>query len=148
LQDAAAGPILNARRQELEREMDDKVLYGEILGPEVIDPRENVRRAKNVRHKFWATFRKAVRAIPFSEDLVAAYYCAFDPTTPARVRGVLLAALAYFVLPLDTIPDFIAGIGFTDDIGVLIAAIAMVGSHINDSHREKARRALAGDAAD
>ncbi len=88
-----------------------------------------------------------MRVIPFSEDVVAAYYCAFDPATPARVRGVLIAALAYFVLPLDAIPDFFLGIGFTDDIGVLVAAIAMVGAHIKDSHREKARQALADENA-
>jgi uncharacterized membrane protein YkvA (DUF1232 family) len=127
--------------------MDDKVLYGEILGPEVLDPRQGLHRARTVREKFWATFRKAVRSVPFSEDVVAAYYCAFDPATPARVRGVLLGALAYFVLPFDAIPDFLAGVGYTDDLTVLAAAIAMVGAHINDTHRAKARRALAGDEA-
>ena len=72
-----------------------------------------------MRSKFWATFRKAARYIPFAEDLVAAYYCAFDPATPIRVRAILIGALAYFVLPLDVIPDFIAGLGFTDDVTVL-----------------------------
>ena len=114
-----------------------KVLYGEILGPEG----EN-QRQERVRSKFWATFRKAARYIPFAEDLVAAYYCAFDPATPTRVRAVLIGALAYFVLPLDAIPDFIAGIGFTDDVTVLIAAIATVGAHITPAHRAAAKRAL------
>ena len=68
--------------------------------------------------------------MPFSEDLVAAYYCAIDPATPARVRGILLAALAYFVLPFDAVPDILAGIGFADDMTVLAAAIAAVSAHI------------------
>ena len=114
-----------------------KVLDGEILGPN-----EDAGREDRVRARFWATFRKAARYIPFAEDLVAAYYCALDPATPGRVRAVLLGALAYFILPLDAIPDFIAGIGFTDDVTVLLAAIAMVGTHITPAHRAAARRAL------
>jgi uncharacterized membrane protein YkvA (DUF1232 family) len=62
------------------------------------------------------------------------------------VRAVLIGALAYFVLPFDAIPDFVAGIGFTDDATVLLAAIALVRSHITADHREAARRILAGEA--
>lgn len=85
-----------------------KVLHGEILGPE-LTPEEEAARAERVRKKFWSTFRKAVRFIPFSDEVVAAYYCAFDPATPHRVRAVILGALAYFVLPVDAVPDFLAG---------------------------------------
>lgn len=120
----------------------DKVLYGEILGPE-----DDTTRSERVRHRFWATFRKAVRYIPFSDDLVAAYFCALDPATPHRVRAILLGALAYFVLPFDAVPDLLAGIGFSDDVTVLIAAIAMVRSHITPAHREAARRALSEPGA-
>ena len=116
----------------------NKVLDGEIMGPE-----DEVRTTERVKGKFWATFRKAARYIPFAEDLVAAYYCAIDPATPTRVRAVLLGALGYFILPFDAVPDFIAGLGYTDDIGILVAAIAMVGAHITDTHRARAKAALA-----
>ncbi len=118
-----------------------EVKFGEILGPE-----DEAARARRVKSRFWATFRKAARAVPFSEDVVAAYFCAFDPATPTRVRAVLLAALAYFVLPFDAVPDFLAGIGFADDITILLAAITTVGSNIRPAHREAARRALADEA--
>jgi uncharacterized membrane protein YkvA (DUF1232 family) len=114
------------------------VKYGEILGPE-----PEARRSERVRSRFWATFRKAARQIPFAEDLVAAYYCALDPATPTSVRATLLGALAYFIMPFDIIPDFIAGLGFTDDVTVLLAAIGMVRAHITSVHREAARSALA-----
>ncbi|MCC6984201.1 MAG: DUF1232 domain-containing protein, partial [Bauldia sp.] len=78
-------------------------------------------------------------------EVVAAYYCALDPATPARVKAVLLAALAYFVVPIDVVPDFLAGIGFGDDIAVLFGALTTVRSHIRPEHREAARRALAED---
>jgi len=115
----------------------NKVLYGEILGPE-----EEAKQARKVRKGFFTTLRKAARYIPFSEELVAAYYCALDPRTPHRVRGMLLAALAYFILPFDTIPDFLVGIGFGDDITLLVTTITLVRSHIKPEHREAARRTL------
>jgi uncharacterized membrane protein YkvA (DUF1232 family) len=74
--------------------------------------------------------------------LVAAYYCAFDPETPLTARAVLIGAVAYFVLPIDAIPDFIAVFGFSDDAAVLAAAIATAGAHIKPMHRTAARDAL------
>ena len=65
--------------------------------------------------------------------------------TPAWARATAYGALGYFILPLDTIPDFLAIVGFTDDIAVLTAAIALAQSHITDEHREKARSALSED---
>ncbi len=85
--------------------------------------------------KFWATLGK----VPFSEELGAAWYCASDSQTPTRVKGVLFAALAYFVVPVDMIPDFIAGLGFTDDATVLATAMGMVGAHIKPRHSDAAR---------
>ena len=55
----------------------------------------------------------------------------------------MLAALAYFVLPADAIPDFIFGLGFTDDIAVLTAAITAIRAHMTPAHRAAARDALA-----
>ncbi|MDM9624264.1 YkvA family protein [Rhizobium sp. S152] len=118
----------------------DDVKYGEILLPGDEDTQS--RREETVRRKFWPTFRKAARRIPFSRDLVAAFYCALDPQTPLKVRGTLLAALAYFVLPVDMIPDVLVGIGFTDDIAVLSAAFAMVSRNIRPNHYEAADKAL------
>ena len=118
----------------------DDVKIGEILEPGSEDTRQ--RRERRVRDKFWATARRAARQVPFMEDVVAAYYCAFDLNTPHRVRGILLAALAYFVLPADLVPDILAGIGFSDDASVLMAALTVVAAHIKPEHRQKAQDAL------
>lgn len=119
-----------------------EILYGEILGPETRERTEDEARSARIKRTFWATFRKAVRYIPFADDLVAAYFCAIDPATPHRVRAILLGALAYFVLPFDAVPDFLAGIGYSDDVTVLVAAIAMVRAHITPAHRAAAKRAM------
>jgi uncharacterized membrane protein YkvA (DUF1232 family) len=100
------------------------------------------RKAATVRRKFWSVMKKAARQIPIIEEVVAGYYCAFDSKTPFRVRLILIGALAYFVLPIDFIPDFIVGIGFGDDLAVLAAALKTVQSNITDEHRLRAKQAL------
>ena len=52
---------------------------------------------RTVRQDFWTKLKQFAGQVPFVEELVAAYYCALDPATPMRVRGKLLAALAYFI---------------------------------------------------
>lgn len=100
------------------------------------------RHEAKVRSEFWAKFRRVAGMIPFTEDLVAAYYCALDSKTPLKVRGMLLGALVYFIMPFDVVPDFILGLGFTDDAAVLAAAISAVARNIQPRHRVAAAKAL------
>ena len=113
----------------------------EILRPG--DRDENERRESKVRTEFWRTAKRAARHVPFMDEVVASYYAALDKRTPMRVRGTLLAALAYFVMPIDMVPDFLFGLGFTDDLAVLTAAITAIQGHITPAHRKAARDALA-----
>ena len=99
-------------------------------------------RAQGVRRAFWPKLAGNLARLPFAEDVVAAYYCAVDLATPLRAKGILMAALAYFILPLDAVPDFILGLGFTDDLDVLMAAFGVIRAHLTDQHRERAREAL------
>src|SRR5215475_5899137 len=96
----------------------------------------------SLRRRFWIKFKQVVAKLPFAEDLLAAYYCAFDRETPRHVQLALLGALAYFILPFDFMPDMLPILGFTDDAAVLATAIRMVSSHITADHREAARAAL------
>jgi uncharacterized membrane protein YkvA (DUF1232 family) len=98
--------------------------------------------AARVREEFWPKMKAVAAKIPFAEDAIAAYYCALDRETPLRVRGTLLAALAYFVVPLDVLPDVLPALGFTDDAAVLMMALQLISSHIKPEHREAARAAL------
>lgn len=92
-----------------------------------------------VRSGFWQKARKTLGHVPFTEDAVAAYHCATDAATPLRIRATLFGALAYFVMPFDVIPDFIVGLGYTDDAAVMVAAFMAASAHIMAAHREKAR---------
>jgi len=100
------------------------------------------RNERIVRESFWRKLRRVAGMVPFSEDLVAAYFCAADPLTPLPARAALVAALAYFVVPIDFIPDFIAGFGYSDDATALAAAVGIAGSYMRPEHRAAARRVL------
>jgi uncharacterized membrane protein YkvA (DUF1232 family) len=106
-------------------------------------PEVMARNEETVRAGFWPKLKRVLSRVPFAEDAVAAWFCAFDPKTPLRVRGILLAALAYFVLPFDLIPDMIIGLGFTDDFAVLMIAMGLVQTHMLPEHRLQAQQALA-----
>ena len=76
---------------------------------------------EKVRQGFWPKLARTAARVPFARELVSVWYCARDPETPAPAKGLMLAALAYFVMPVDAIPDVIAGVGFTDDAAVIRA---------------------------
>ena len=95
-----------------------------------------------VRRGFWKKARKVAARLPFAEDLLAAWYCAFDRDTPLQVKAALIGALAYFVLPFDAVPDVLPFLGFADDAAILATALRMVANHMRPEHREAARRAM------
>src|SRR5437868_10220469 len=107
------------------------------------DPNRFERERASVRANFWRKLKRVAAKIPFTEDLLAAYYCAFDRQTPRHVQVALIGALAYFILPFDFVPDFLPILGFTDDAAVLATAIRMVATNIREDHRAAARAALA-----
>ncbi|OFW99019.1 MAG: hypothetical protein A3D94_21885 [Alphaproteobacteria bacterium RIFCSPHIGHO2_12_FULL_66_14] len=92
-----------------------------------------------VSRGFWQKARKTLGRVPFTEDAVAAFYCATDSATPLPIRATLFGALAYFVVPLDAIPDIFVGLGFTDDAAILVAAFTAARMHITEAHRDRAR---------
>ena len=95
-----------------------------------------------LRKRFWLKLKQVAAKLPFIEDLLAAYYCAFDKETPRHVQAALLGAIAYFILPFDFIPDMLPVLGYTDDAAVLATAIRLVAAHVTDDHRAAARAAL------
>src|SRR5258705_10169090 len=97
---------------------------------------------ESVRRRFWCKLKRVAVKLPFAEDLLAAYYCAFDKETPRHVQAALLGAVAYFILPFDFVPDMLPVLGFTDDAAVLATALRLVASHITPEHRDAARSAL------
>lgn len=76
------------------------------------------------------------------EKVLVLYEALRDSDTPAWARGVIIAALGYFISPVDAIPDFVPFAGFADDLGALAVAAGTVAAYIKDVHVEKARETL------
>lgn len=119
-----------------------------ITPDEALDPARalvpSVQRVNEMRVNkgFWPKLARTAARIPFADQVIAVYYAARDPETPTAAKGLMLGALAYFVMPIDAIPDVLAGIGFTDDAAVIAAVIATLGAHIRPRHRDAAQKVL------
>ena len=100
------------------------------------------RNERIVQKKFWTTLLHRAGKIPFAEELGAAYYCVMDPKTPPGVKALLLAALAYFVLPFDFLPAFFIALGLASDAAIVLGTVRMVSRHIKPEHYKRSRAAL------
>lgn len=115
---------------------------------EAIDPARalvpSVQRVNEmrVRRGFWPKVARTAARLPFVDRLLAVYFCARDPETPTAAKGMMLGALAYFVMPFDAVPDVLAGVGYTDDAAVIAAVVALLGAHLKPRHQQAAREAL------
>lgn len=74
-----------------------------------------------------------------AEKLLVMYHALRDSDTPTWAKTTLVAALGYYVFPLDAIPDFIPIVGYSDDFMVVAGALATVAYHIKPEHKERAR---------
>lgn len=100
------------------------------------------RQRRIVEAGFWKKLLRLVGHVPFVEDLAAAYFCVVDPSTPSRVRGAVLLALVWFVLPASAMPEFVLVLGLTDEAAVVALVARMVGRHIKERHYVRARAVL------
>ena len=76
------------------------------------------------------------------EKALNLYYAAQRPETPKWAKTVIIGALAYFISPVDAIPDIIPVAGFSDDLGALAAAIGMVSLYITDEVKQQTKQKL------
>jgi uncharacterized membrane protein YkvA (DUF1232 family) len=100
--------------------------------------------ASVVKRGFWPKIRRMAAHFPFAEDAVALWYCALDPETPASTKALLLAALAFFVIPRPFRPRRVPlpGLILADEAAIIAAALALANRAVQPRHRELARRTL------
>ena len=91
---------------------------------------------------FWNKVRQVGHRAGFRtiETALLLFYTATAPGTPVWCKGVLLGALGYFISLLDAVPDLTPVLGYTDDLSVMLAALATVASHITPALRDKAHQ--------
>lgn len=87
---------------------------------------------------FLGKLKSLVGKMPFSKDAIAMYYCMKDSQTPIYVKGIIAAALTYLFLPEDAIPEWVVGLGLTDDMIVMSTALSAISGNISAEHWQKA----------
>lgn len=102
---------------------------------------DNQYSAQYSEEGFWHKVKTTARGagVTVLETGLKMYYAARDDKTPAWAKATLYSALGYFICPIDAIPDMLPVVGFSDDLGVLIAAAATTAAHITDEHGTKAK---------
>lgn len=95
-------------------------------------------------HRFWRKLGPLAQTAGRSilEKALYLYYAVQDPNTPKWAKRIIYGALGYFIFPLDAIPDLAPLIGYTDDLGVMAAALATVTFYITPQVKEQAHRKL------
>lgn len=93
---------------------------------------------------FWSKIKNYAKAAGETvlEPALKLYYSAEDSDTPKWAKATVYGALGYFISPIDAIPDITPVVGYTDDLGVLVAATASIAAHIKEEHVNKAKETL------
>ena len=78
------------------------------------------------------------------EKALMLFYCLQEKDTPKWAKAVIVAALGYFIFPLDAIPDILFPVGYTDDAAVVAAVLVAVRLVIKEEQWKKADEFLAG----
>lgn len=89
-------------------------------------------------NKLKKVFKIAGRGL--TEKLFLLYNLFTDSKVPKNVKLVIASGLSYFILPFDSIPDFLVGIGFSDDLAVILGVVYMLTTHITDEHKQNAKQ--------
>lgn len=79
--------------------------------------------------------------VPVVRQLYALYYLWKSPHTPKRTKMIILGALVYFFSPIDSIPDLLGPLGFSDDIAVITLVYSQMKIFMTEDIREQARAA-------
>jgi uncharacterized membrane protein YkvA (DUF1232 family) len=91
-------------------------------------------------HKIKRVAKKAGTSVIYAVLLL--FYVLQKPEVPKKVKTVIIGALGYFILPLDLIPDIAVGLGYTDDLGVLVSALVTASMYVDEDVKEDAKAKL------
>jgi uncharacterized membrane protein YkvA (DUF1232 family) len=105
---------------------------------------DNKFEAAYSENRFWDKLKRYAKTAgrEVVEKALLLFYAAQEEKAPAWAKGTIAAALGYFIVPLDAITDLAPVVGYADDLGVLVLAIAAVASYINDDVRAKTAKKM------
>ncbi|MBR1486187.1 MAG: DUF1232 domain-containing protein, partial [Synergistaceae bacterium] len=119
----------------------------EVITPEVVEEVVDEKYSKDYSEEsFWDKITNCVKKAgsKLIFQALQLFYAMQNPSCPLAMKAAIIAALGYFISPFDFIPDIVPGFGYTDDVAIIAAAIAMAHSCINDEVIQKAKDKMCG----
>jgi uncharacterized membrane protein YkvA (DUF1232 family) len=95
-----------------------------------VDEEEVQKKIEYVDENLWSKLEKSGKRISFAKDILALYRYIKDPFVKWYRKAIVVAALIYFIVPIDTIPDLTPFFGYLDDLGVIVALLKYLGSEL------------------
>jgi uncharacterized membrane protein YkvA (DUF1232 family) len=97
---------------------------------ESINKEEVRKKIEYVDENLWGKLQNSGKRISFAKDILALYSYMKDSSVKWYRKAIIVAALIYFIVPIDTIPDFTPLFGYLDDLGVLTALLKYLGDEL------------------
>ncbi len=92
-----------------------------------------------VEENLWNKIERTGKKISFAKDVIALFNYMRDPLVSWHRKSIVVAALIYFISPIDAIPDIAPLIGYLDDLGVITALLKFLGSELIPYYEAKYR---------
>jgi uncharacterized membrane protein YkvA (DUF1232 family) len=93
--------------------------------------KETEKQIVYVENNLWNKLQQVGQKISFAKDILALFNYMRDPVVSWHRKAIVVAALIYFISPIDTIPDITPLIGYLDDLGVITALMKYLGSELS-----------------
>ena len=87
-------------------------------------------KEKYIEENLWCKLEKVGKKISFARDVMALYRYMKDSFVSWHRKAIVIAALIYFISPIDSIPDLTPFFGYLDDLGVITALLKFLGSEL------------------
>lgn len=110
-------------------ENEDEITFDELdFGGK--SEKETAEQIHFVEENLWTKLERVGKKISFAKDILALYKYMKDPYVSWHRKAIVVAALVYFISPIDAIPDITPLVGYLDDLGVITALLKFLGSEL------------------
>ena len=119
--------------------IDDEIIFDDLGELSELDfggnreenPEEDyAEKEKYIEENLWFKLEKVGKKISFARDVMALYRYMKDSFVSWHRKAIVIAALIYFISPIDSIPDLTPFFGYLDDLGVITALLKFLGSEL------------------
>ena len=109
----------------------------------IYDDKLDEQMMKVVIKELFAKIKKVLikAGLELTYKVLQLWYVLQKTEVPYPIKATIVGALMYFILPVDSIPDFLPG-GFVDDMAAIAFALSMATLYVDEEVNEKARKKL------